>query len=315
MAHPWRPPVWVLLVAAVSCRVLQVSPPSVERANRTGSDPAVPRKPDVAHVDVAEVRARFGVVGPELLLVAEQRRVLPGDDDRVHPCCVAACDGARDVVSAGDGDRSGTTEALAAGHVGGDVGVVQALAVRPGEVTVAVGDRSEDQFGITVGDEVVLKVVRKRSDRTIRVRHAAGVGRRRNPGCEVGLPQAARRHPSREPGVRRLRPGPSRVGGELNPRNPHTWRERAGAVVAGVARLQVDVVVGSGGQNRRVDRVDGEPRLVLLVLGEERVVAAHGDLGGAAGRERGGGGQPLDENCRECREGGCGKPVCAHDAP
>ena len=43
MAQPWRPPVWPLLVAGDQLTGRQVSPPSVERANSTGSDPAVPR--------------------------------------------------------------------------------------------------------------------------------------------------------------------------------------------------------------------------------------------------------------------------------
>ena len=58
-------------------RVRQVSPPSVDRANSTGSESGRAAEADVADVDVAEVRARLGVVGPDLLLVAEQRRVLP----------------------------------------------------------------------------------------------------------------------------------------------------------------------------------------------------------------------------------------------
>ena len=36
-AQPCRPPVWLLLVAALSWLVRQVSPPSVDRANSTGS--------------------------------------------------------------------------------------------------------------------------------------------------------------------------------------------------------------------------------------------------------------------------------------
>ncbi|MDQ3896391.1 MAG: hypothetical protein M3326_03905 [Actinomycetota bacterium] len=44
-AHPWRPPVWALFVAALSWRVLQEPPPSVERAKSTGSAPPLPRKP------------------------------------------------------------------------------------------------------------------------------------------------------------------------------------------------------------------------------------------------------------------------------
>src|SRR3954451_18470315 len=45
MAQPCRPPVWALFVAGDSCRCDQVAPPSVLRANSTGSLPAVPRKP------------------------------------------------------------------------------------------------------------------------------------------------------------------------------------------------------------------------------------------------------------------------------
>ncbi len=45
IAHPWRPPVCALFVAGVSWREAHVLPPSVLRANSTGSLPAVPRKP------------------------------------------------------------------------------------------------------------------------------------------------------------------------------------------------------------------------------------------------------------------------------
>jgi hypothetical protein len=45
ITQPCRPPVWLVFVAGLSWRVLQLSPPSVDRAKSTGSDPAVPRKP------------------------------------------------------------------------------------------------------------------------------------------------------------------------------------------------------------------------------------------------------------------------------
>ena len=46
--QPWRPPVWALLVAGLSWRCRQLWPPSVDRANNTGSPPPPcpsPRKP------------------------------------------------------------------------------------------------------------------------------------------------------------------------------------------------------------------------------------------------------------------------------
>src|SRR5688572_31560477 len=48
---------------------------------------------------------------------------------------------------------------------------------------------------------------------------------------------------------------------ELDAGEADARRERAGAVIAGVARLDVDVVVGAGGQDVRLHRVDGEPGL------------------------------------------------------
>jgi hypothetical protein len=45
IAHPCRPPSWALFTAALICRELQVLPPSVERAKRTGSGRSAPRKP------------------------------------------------------------------------------------------------------------------------------------------------------------------------------------------------------------------------------------------------------------------------------
>ena len=179
IAHPWRPPVWLLFVAAVSWRVRHVSPPSVERANSTGSDPAVAPEAHVADVGVAEVWARLGVVGPQLLLVAEQRLVLAGHDDRIHPGVVVTGDGPGDVVGPRHRDRTRTRETRAAREVRRDVGVVQALAVGPREVAGLVGNRAEHHLGVTVGHEVVLEVVGQRPDRTGRVRHAARIGRGR----------------------------------------------------------------------------------------------------------------------------------------
>src|SRR5207249_3252933 len=54
----------------------------------------------------------------------------------------------------------------------------------------------------------------------------------------------------------------------------HTGRERTGRVVAGVAGLQVDVVVGAGGEDVRPVRVDRHRGLVLLVLRERARGAA-----------------------------------------
>src|SRR5437588_4719618 len=75
---------------------------------------------------------------------------------------------------------------------------------------------------------------------------------------------------SSPPGVRRLRPGVAAVAGEVDARNAHPGREWAPRRIAGVARLHVDVVVGAADQHRRLDRVNGETRLVLLVLRKRR---------------------------------------------
>ena len=55
-----------------------------------------------------------------------------------------------------------------------------------GRLTAAVGHRSEDEFGVALRNQVVLEVVRQRSDRPGRVRHAAGVCRRWDPGRGSG---------------------------------------------------------------------------------------------------------------------------------
>ena len=106
------------------------------------------------------------------------------------------------------------------------------------------------------------------------------------PGARSGWPRQLGCRPGREAGVGRLRPGPPGVGRELDAGDADARRERAGAVVAGVARLHVDVVVGARGQDVRLHRVDRQPGLVLLVLREQQVVAADGHFGRAARGDR-----------------------------
>ena len=159
-----------------------------------GLRPGGAAEADVADVGVAEVRARLGVVGPDLLLVAEQRRVLAGHDDRVHPGVVVTGNRTGDVVGSRNRDGAGTFEALSAREVGRDVRVVQTLAVGPGEIAVLVRDRAEGQLRVAVRDEVVLEVVGQGPDWARRIGHAAGVGGRRLARRRVRLAEAAGRH-------------------------------------------------------------------------------------------------------------------------
>src|SRR4029453_15682660 len=82
--------------------------------------------------------------------------------------------------------------------------------------------------------------------------------------------QAAPAHadPGAVTGVGRLGPAVTGVEGEGDPGGPDPGGERAGGVVAGVARLEVDVVVGARGQDVGVGLVDRHRRLVLLVGGK-----------------------------------------------
>ena len=212
--------------------------------------------------------AGLGLVGPQLLFVAEQRRALAAHDHRVHPGIVVPRHRPGQVIGPGHGDGGLAVEALAAGEVGGQAGVVQPRPVIPVKPPRSIRLGSEHHRRVAVGDQVVLEEPGQGPDRAGRVGHT----RRRT--------QAAT---GREPGVGRLDPGLPAVGRELHPRQPHPRGERTGGRIPGVTRLHVDVVIGPGGQDLGVGRVDRHRRLVLLVLGEDGVVAADRHLGLAAG--------------------------------
>src|SRR5437867_2216101 len=80
-----------------------------------------------------------------------------------------------------------------------------------------------------------------------------------------------------ETSVGGLRPRRARVEREVDAGRAHTCGEGTGVVGPRVARLQVDIVVRAGYQDAGVVRVDGERRLVLLVLRKRRYGTADGN--------------------------------------
>ena len=292
--QPLRPkPCWLfgLLVAAVTCFWVQVVPPSLEVSTNSGwLLPGHRAEARVADVRVAEVRTGGGVVGPDLLLVGEERRVLLAGDHRGAPRGAAPGRRGPGVVGVGDRDGLEALERGGAGDRGGQVRVVQAGAV--GVAEPAAGGRlgAEGHRGVAVGDQAVLGVVRQGADQTP-LRDAGGIVVADHAGAAT----------SGQALVRRLLPGGARVDGEVDAGDADAGGERTVVVRAGVARLHVDVVVGARHQDGRVDRVDGDGRFVLLV-GRERTVGAAGadegvarvgqhGVGGCPGLGAGGGGE------------------------
>ena len=219
-----------------------------------------------ADVDGAEERARVRVVGPDLLLVRERRPGLPGDDDRRHPRVLIVPGRCGDVVGARDPDRLVPLEAglvTSGPEVGRQVRVIEARAVRPGETAVAVRLWPERDSRVAVRDQAVLVVPRQRPDRPAGERLATRI-RPGNPVAVAGAPA----------GVRRLRPVVAGIEREVHARDPDPLGERAGVVRAGVAVLEVDVLVCACDDDVRMVRIDCHRRLVLLVLRERRRIAS-----------------------------------------
>src|SRR6185503_9070733 len=117
-------------------------------------------------------------------------------------------------------------------EVGGEVRVVQPLAVAPAEA-VRARLRPDRDRGIAVGYETVLVVPRQRADGADRGGAIGIVGAHRA--------EAAARGPA---AVCRLRPRGAAVEREVDAGDADAGRERAGVVGARVARLHVDLVVG-----------------------------------------------------------------------
>src|SRR5439155_27039897 len=205
------------------------------------------------------------VVRPDLLLVAEGGGRLLGDDLRARPGALGAGGRRGDIIGAGDADPDEPAEALGppAAEVGCEVRVIQPFAVGPREATVGVGLRPERQRGVAVRRQALLVVVRHGLDRSYRR------GARR-----IRVPHDALASACGEARVRGLGPGGTGVEGEVHTGGADARGERTRRVVAGVARLEVDVVVGAGGEDVRLVRVDRDRRLVLLVLRERARRAA-----------------------------------------
>jgi hypothetical protein len=241
----------------------------------------------VADVHVAEERAGLGVVCPDLLLVQPraERRLWSGE---VRPRPVGLdCDPLRrHLVDARHGHPEEAVLAGAGvahdrvGEVRGEIGVVETIAVGPGE-PVRTRRGPERHPRVTTRAQAVLVVIRHGVDRAD-VRGARLGGR-----AAVGRGQAR---------VRRLDPGVATVEREVHAAKPNAevegaeW-ERAGRVLGGRgprARLHVDQVVGAGGEHVRPDGADRQRGLVLGILW---VI-----VGGAADTD-----QSVSSRCGMCR--------------
>src|SRR4029453_18792650 len=162
----------------------------------------------VADVNVTEVRARLGVVCPNLFLVLKRRGAsVRVDDHRRLPGALLVVVALRDVVCPRNGDTEqlvndgARKDNVVAGRVPGadEVGVVQTRPVRPGEMATRVTSGSEGDGGITLRHQSCLVVPRKRVNRP----YVAIGGDQRVEGVEV-----------RPAGVGRLLPGSPLVKGE-----------------------------------------------------------------------------------------------------
>ena len=243
--QPERPKplrLWMLFVAGVTCCWVQLVA-AVARGEHVerlvGEAVAVAAERGVADVDVAEERARRGVVGPDLLLVGEQRRSsgwLAMTGLAPAPCCRrsprAATSSVCDTAIA-----SAPLNGAVPGTRRGQVRVVQARAVRP---TRSRRCRRTAGPKATAGSPSETRpcvgVVGQRADRPGRRRRTAGRCRRRAPRQLRAL-QAR---------VGRLRPGARRSRTRSRcPDTPTPSVNGQSLSAPGVAGLHVDVVVGA----------------------------------------------------------------------
>src|SRR5262249_43305697 len=111
----------------------------------------------VAVVHPAEIRAGRGVVDPDLVLVIEHCRALPGDDQRRHPARLLRHALGCRVIQSRDSDSREAVECRAPGKVSGQVGVINARAIGPGELAVN-GARADRHRRITDVDQTALVV-------------------------------------------------------------------------------------------------------------------------------------------------------------
>src|SRR4051794_33427428 len=117
-------------LTVVRCRGDRMLAPRVAAVVRDGHDERrgngvallLPAERRPAGVDGAEVRARAGIVGPDLLLVGERGRGLLADDHRGATLCaraprgLVACRSVARAVGTRDGDRLEALERLLRTH-------------------------------------------------------------------------------------------------------------------------------------------------------------------------------------------------------
>ena len=159
----------------------------------------------VADVDVAEERTALGVVDPELLLVAERGGGLLRQDHGRLPRALDVRRRRRDVVRPGHGDALEPLQPAPGRQSGNEVRVVQPGAVRPREVAVCIGRRSERQGWILKGSETPITFTEQPNHRSWHPKEQPpGTGRstlrrtsaslRRPPGSRGNEPVAGRDH-------------------------------------------------------------------------------------------------------------------------
>ncbi len=263
-AQSCRPPVRLLLVADDTCRCVQVDPPSVDVATITGSGTAWPFSWLRNATLQAYTRPKNGLVA------ALSAHTASLSENSAEFWRLTITGGIHALLCPAIAPaRSSVRETAMASNP------LNALA--PGKFSAAGRPRAERERRVTVADQPGLEVAGYRADR-------AGLA-----GAGAG----------RKAAVCGLGPGGTAAGGEVHPGKPDAGCERAGAARAG---CKVNLVVGPRHGDLGVQRVDGDRRLVLLVL-RERAARAAGryqdtaDLGRCQRRR-----QRHDHRCNDCGE-------------
>jgi hypothetical protein len=183
-----------------------------------------------AQVGIAKERATRSVVSPDLILVAERRRRLLGDDHWSHPGSRVVRCRRFHIVRARDGDGFKALERRRAGEVRGEVRVVESRTVRPGEMTTGIRAGAEGERWVAVGDQSALKILGQGPDRP----DMRGTGSRTQ--TISGRPAT----------ISWLCPACAAIEGEVDARGANSRSERTGGWVTGITRLKVDFIIRTG---------------------------------------------------------------------